>query len=98
MAIFERGWFPYNKNLLTYSTLCTTMTDEDREKERENITIPKSILSLTIDVTNDSSPSYDPQYFLSGTKPNQPLNFPKACLYGSLILRSVKQTKTQRVR
>ena len=73
-AISERGWFPYNRKLLTYSTLCATMTDEDRTKESETITIPKSILSPTLDLTDDSTPHFDPQYLSSGTKPN-PLNF-----------------------
>ena len=71
----EREWFPYNMNLLTYPTLRATMTDEDCKKESENITIPKSFLSPTLDFTDDLPPSYDPQYLSSGTKPNQPLNF-----------------------
>ena len=35
MAIYDRGWFPYNRNSFMYSTLRATTVDEDHEKERE---------------------------------------------------------------
>ena len=74
MAISERGWYPYNRKLLTYSTLRATMTDEDRTKESETITIPKSILNPTLDLTDDT-PHFDPQYLSSGATEPKPLNF-----------------------
>ena len=75
MAISERGWFPYNRNLLTYPVLRATMTDQDHEKERESIIIPKAILNPTLDLTDDSSPSCHPQYLPSNITPKEPLNF-----------------------
>ena len=40
-AIAERGWFPYNRNLLTYPDIRSTMTEVEKAAESEkNIILP----------------------------------------------------------
>ena len=51
------------------------MTDEDREKENESITIPQSIKHNIIDISDEFYPSFDPKFLQSETPPETPLNY-----------------------
>ena len=46
-AIAERGWYPFNRNLLLLPELRETMTEEEKNSEAENgIIIPEHFLTL----------------------------------------------------
>ena len=47
-AICKRGWFPYNRNILTYYKLRLTMTDVDRKSEYEAGLVPYTTVANTI--------------------------------------------------
>ena len=60
-AILERGWYPYNRNLLLHPELVDTMT----KKEQESAVVNNYVGPKNIMIQNDA-PNYDPK-FLSAT-------------------------------
>ena len=72
-AINEWGWFPYNRNILTYSSIRSTMTIEEiaRETTSVAVTVPQRALACITDLTDsNNTPLYDPQFLqiTSGTQ------------------------------
>ena len=85
-AISERGWNPFNRNLLTYKDIRGTMTEKECEQEQQ----PNSEIFLpqkTADV-NDPSPSYDDAYILQA-KSDIRLNFENGT--GKFCLNAIAQ-------
>ena len=76
-AVCERGWFPYNRNLLTDPSLRFSMTDSDRENETSSSTVivPYHVLHPLVDVTDVTVPTFDPVYLSQESKPAVQLNY-----------------------
>ena len=56
-AICERGWFPYNRNILTYPKLRSTMTDDDRTAEYEAGLVPYITATTSTPIATPATPS-----------------------------------------
>ena len=56
-AIADCGWNPYHRNILTFPTVGTTMTRQEREVESCNITLPSKILDNNSETSNENSMS-----------------------------------------
>ena len=65
-AICERGWFPYNRNLLNNASLRSTMTDADIASESEStvVIIPTTAIGPVTDQNIYSTPTVDPAYLI----------------------------------
>ena len=61
-AISERGWFPFNRNLMTYPCLRATMTDEEKKEEdlEWGISLPHHKKYEVTDLV--TCPTFDPKY------------------------------------
>ena len=60
-AICERGWFPYNRNLMTYQCLRATMTTVEKENESLDTSrgiIPSHLMHNSTDLV--AVPTFDP--------------------------------------
>lgn len=64
-AISERGWNPFNMNLLLNKQIRATMTDEERENEKKDkeVIIPFHAKENFIEI-NDDLPTYDEKFLL----------------------------------
>ena len=61
-TIAERGWWPYNRNLLLHPKIRVTMTDDEESKEAEqNIIFPTHCNLHYIDLTKKIS-TFDPSF------------------------------------
>jgi len=61
-AIAQRGWWPFNCNLLLDDKICVTMTTEEKSKEPErSIIIPTHRYEKYVDLT-ENVPLLDPQF------------------------------------
>jgi hypothetical protein len=58
-TIRERGWFPYDRNLLLHKDVRRAMADEEIEKEKEKLYYSSSLFIETIDL---SLPTFDPKF------------------------------------
>ena len=56
-AIAERGWCPYNRNLLLDPKIRGTMTPDDKKREKDRGLVPTRAMSST----QESEYTYDPQ-------------------------------------
>ena len=66
-AIAERGWWPYNRNLLLHTKIRATMTDDEKSKEFErNIIFPTHRNLHYVDLTKKTS-TFDPSYIRTVT-------------------------------
>ena len=77
-AISERGWFPWNRNLLLHDKIRATMTEEEKEKEpSRNILIPSHRNERYVDLSK-KTPTFDQKYYPTvepDTVKNLRLNF-----------------------
>ena len=76
-AICERGWYPYNRNILTYSCIRSSMTHKEVEEEIRSLDVnaPQRILnSSTVSQSPTDSSSYD-STFLDDQHMTEKLNF-----------------------
>ena len=48
-AICKRGWYLYNQNLLLDPRICNTISEEDKQEERQTGLVPTSTLSSTVE-------------------------------------------------
>ena len=74
-AILERGWFPFNRNLLLDSNLRSTMNAQDKENEKNDEDV--IISSKTHDYFAEQAknlPNYDPK-FIPQNQSAQRMNF-----------------------
>ena len=70
-AIQDRGWFPYNQNLLLGKKLRETMTKEDQQAEDKEGILPKAFV-----IIDDNQPSFEQRFLGMGElKPIPRLNF-----------------------
>mmetsp|Transcript_25328 Transcript_25328/g.29831 ORF Transcript_25328/g.29831 Transcript_25328/m.29831 type:complete len:179 (+) Transcript_25328:1555-2091(+) len=66
-AIAERGWWPYNRNLLLHTKIRATMTDDEKSKEFDrNIIFPTHRNLHYVDLTKKTS-TFDPSYIRTVT-------------------------------
>ena len=76
-AISERGWFPFNRHLLTYPSLRATMTKDEKEKEELEdsvVILPKHKKYLSTDLV--ITPTFNPLYaIVPYTKEQETVNF-----------------------
>ena len=64
-AICERGWYPYNRNLLTHPSIRNTMTQQelaDEEYQLNPTTILPSHAKHSSIIIDDDAPSYDNKF------------------------------------
>jgi len=91
-ATSERGWHPYNCNLLTYPTLRETMTDEDKQDELNSnaITLPLPSSCTTLVVSDSTlTPTFDPSFLrITDGQEHTPLNYSQgmtACCLDAMV-------------
>ena len=107
-AICEKGWFPYNRNLLTYPSIRSNMTPEEisQEQTSTSVTIPQHALVAITDLVNSElTPSHDPQ-FLQLTNGNETeskakLNFHSgmaAFVLDSIVMEADKHEARERIK
>ena len=72
-AIVDRGWYPFNRNLLTLPEVRSTMAMIELEDELESsIVVPTQTTTCAILAVANSTPTFDPQY-LNAPPPPQDL-------------------------
>ena len=65
-SIAERGWFPYNHNLMTYPIIRATITKDEEDKERLENSYVILLLQIKVHITNlkDTSTTFDPKFLV----------------------------------
>ena len=58
-AICNRGWYPYNRNLLLHADFRGTVTEEEKGNERKYSYFFPSLITKEIDITG---PSFEVKY------------------------------------
>lgn len=71
-AISERGWYPYNRNLLLNAQIRATMTNEERNNEKGLVPIHLKQNYIEID---DDAPFYEQKYLQKPTKDSKNNDF-----------------------
>lgn len=62
-AILDRGWWPYNRNLLLHPKIWATMTAKELEREpSRNIILPTHRKMNFIDMSGASKPTHDAKF------------------------------------
>lgn len=74
-AIAEKGWFPFNMNLLLNDQIRATMNEDDKKWERENLEISPYSLNLMfkeqlLNLPEDEDPYLQPKYSTTKSKLN----------------------------